>query len=117
MKKLFLQIIYLKQGKVVMSKVTADSWSTTSKPKKPRKKPVAKRTPVPKPEGLTPLEEAVYNYLVRRYPTPANCEDILAGVRLEEELKIKQIWDVMDEGPISKIVHVPQWSHYVINAE
>jgi hypothetical protein len=96
-------------------------WSTTTKPKKPKKKPVAKRTPVPVPapdDGpLTPLQKAVYNYLVRVYPTPVNCEDILAGVRVEGEVKIKQIWDIMDQGPIAKIVQSPRWSHYIINAE
>lgn len=97
--------------------MSGEGWSSAAKPKKPRKKPVAKHTPVPKPDGLTPLQEAVYNYLVRRYPTPANCEDILVGLRVEDEVKIKQVWDVMDEGPISKIVHSPQWNHYIINAE
>lgn len=89
-----------------MSKVATvtEGWSSTSKPKKPRKKPVAKRTPVPIPakSKLTPLQEAVYNYLVRRYPTPASCEDIMVGVRIDKEVKIKEVWDVMDEGPISK---------------
>jgi hypothetical protein len=99
------------------------SWSTTTKEKKPRKKPVAKRIPVPKPEEeLTPLQIAVYHYLVKQYPRAVNCEDIMAGVIRsseidEKDVTIKAVWDVMDDGAIHRIVNSPQWNFYVINTE
>ncbi len=92
-------------------------WVTkTKKRQKPRKKPVAKRTVV-QPDAkakLTDLEEEVYKFLVKCYPTSVTCEDIMVGVRMDTKVEIEDVWKVMDKGPIAEIVNEPFRKNYVL---
>lgn len=93
-------------------------WVTQTKRKqKPRKKPVLTKRTVVKPDSkakLTDLEEEVYKFLVKCYPTSVSCEDIMVGVRMDTKVEIENVWKVMDKGVISELVDEPYRKNYVL---
>lgn len=87
--------------------------------KKPRKKPLNKRKPVDKPKGLSATEETIFNYLLKEFPNPRSCEDILmALIKAKDECDtLKKVWDVMDKGRLVELCEVKPGTRYLLVAE
>lgn len=81
-------------------------WSTVTKQRsQPRKKPLAKRTPVDAPEDLNDDESAVFAILVSAYPKALSPEDILEqSVRNgESDLTMEKIWKALDGKKLNEV--------------
>ena len=88
--------------------------------KKPRKRPVAKRRPVPLPRDATQVEELAYTFLAKSYPEPRSSEDVLADLVKQGhvDVTIEDVWSMLDVGVLSAIrVEVRPGRMYVLKAE
>lgn len=79
-------------------------WVSVGTKKTARKRPVAKRRPLPLPPDATQLDEVVYAFLVKSFPEPRLSEDILADlIKSGFDAKIEDVWAVLDSGVLSSI--------------
>lgn len=79
------------------------SWSTVgATAQKPRKKPLAKRKPVARPDGMTPLQSEIFDLLLRKTRTsPQSCDEIRVALDVyDTEANMKLIWDALDKNPL-----------------
>lgn len=99
--------------------MSSKGWETVVDKKKPRKKPVSKRTPEKKPDGLSTTEDAIFEYLLKEYPNPRSCEDILVMLIQKKDAcdSRERVWKVMDKGKLRDVCVVKPGMRYVLKAE
>ena len=59
---------------------------------KPKKRPVAKRTPVERPQQLTPIQTHVFDHLMATWPTHQTCDQLATAEFVRED-----VWVAVDE--------------------
>lgn len=87
--------------------------------KKPRKKPIAKRTPLPLPDTASLTQVLIYRHLVKIYPQQVTCEDLFEQLLRDgnvDNVKLDLIWSAIDSEPLNEIV-TRNGNRYNVKAE